>query len=71
MYAVLALFIGGGGVALCLLLGEINQLAWLSGLIGKLAFGGVLAAIVTPIGLRAMLSEPFRQDRPVLRSERL
>jgi hypothetical protein len=55
MYAVLALFIGGGGVALCLLLGEINQLAWLSGLIGKLAFGGVLAAIVTPIGLCSLL----------------
>ncbi|WP_263588012.1 hypothetical protein [Sphingopyxis sp. GC21] len=56
-YGVLALLIGSGSVITALLLGEYHEIDWLVGLTGKLAFGGMVAAIATPMGLRAL----FRQ----------
>lgn len=61
-YGLLSLLVGGGSVILALSLGKYNELNWLVGLTGKLAFGGLVATIVTPAGLRAL----FRQAEKVL-----
>jgi hypothetical protein len=54
-YAMLTLLIGAGGVAASLYLAGAQEFQWAPGLILKLCFGAVLAVIITPIGLRAML----------------
>lgn len=48
-----AAVIGGGALAAILSLGDVAALAWRDALILKLTFGAVIAAIVTPICLRA------------------
>jgi peptidoglycan/LPS O-acetylase OafA/YrhL len=55
MLAVAAVIIGAGVAALFLKASGSTELAWTSALLIKLAFGAAVAAVVTPIGLRAAL----------------
>jgi uncharacterized membrane protein len=46
----------GGSMMLLLLSSELETLKWSTALASKIVYGGLLAALVTPIGLRATLS---------------
>ena len=56
-YGTIALGLGAGTVAAGLHLSKLSEVSWLGGFFFKLAYGAILAAIVTPIGLRAVLRE--------------
>jgi hypothetical protein len=57
LYGVVALGLGAGAVAAGLYLLGLHEVNWLGGFVFKLAFGAIVAAIVTPLGLRALLRE--------------
>lgn len=54
--AVPAALAGGAAVAALLSLADVDGIAWAPALILKIAYGGLLGGIVTPIGLRAALA---------------
>lgn len=54
-FAFASLVLGGFIVAGGLYLSRIETIDWSVGLIGKVAFAGVVAAIITPAGLRRLL----------------
>lgn len=57
LYGSIALGLGAGAVSTGLLLLGLNEVNWFGGLIFKLAYGAIVAAIVTPVGLHAVLRE--------------
>lgn len=58
VYAVASLLLAAAPVALAILASGTTEISWLTGLAGKILFGGALAMIVTPVGLRAVLHDP-------------
>lgn len=56
-YGAVALGLGAGCVAAGLYLLGLNEVNWLGGFVFKLSFGAIVAAVVTPLGLRALLRE--------------
>jgi hypothetical protein len=54
--AVPAALAGGAGMAAVLGLAGVDAIAWAPALGFKIAYGGLLGSIVTPIGLRAALA---------------
>jgi hypothetical protein len=54
-FALASLILGGLLVAGALYLSRIETINWTLGLAGKIAFAGVVAAIITPAGLRTLL----------------
>ncbi len=55
--AVLALIVGGAIAFVLSLLTGNTALAWFPALVAKIVYGAILAAIVTPVGLRAALRQ--------------
>lgn len=55
LLAVLSMVVGAALVALVLRVAGVEQMAWPSALALKLVYGGLLALLVTPIGLKAAL----------------
>lgn len=63
LYGLLSVVVGSGGVALLLTVGHVNEIDWLAAFVAKAGFGALLAAIITPIGLHAVLREPMGRVR--------
>lgn len=63
IYGLLSVVVGSGGVALLLTAGHVNEIDWLAAFVVKAGFGALLAAIITPIGLHAVLREPMVRVR--------
>jgi hypothetical protein len=63
IYGLLSVVVGSGGVALLLTVGRVNEIDWLAAFVAKAGFGALLAAIITPIGLHAVLREPMGRVR--------
>lgn len=57
LYGSIALGLGAGAVSAGLFLSGLNEVNWLGGFVFKLAYGAIVAAIVTPMGLHAVLRE--------------
>lgn len=57
LYGTVALVLGAGTVTTGLHLFGLNDVNWLGSFAFKLAFGAVVAAIVTPVGLHAVFRE--------------
>lgn len=60
-FALASLILGGLLVAGALYLSRIETIDWTVGLAGKIAYAGILAAIITPAGLRNLLGIRARQ----------
>lgn len=61
--AVVTALVGTAVFALaCLLTARAQVESWTLALIVKIAFGAILALVVTPIGLRAALARPLRHS---------
>ncbi len=58
LVALLAVLFGAGIVILVLFAARVDTLGWKPALAFKLAYGGALAAVVTPPTLRAALYQP-------------
>lgn len=59
-FGAASLVLAAGPVALALLSSGLTELDWTAGLMGKILFSAVVAVIITPIGLRAILHERAR-----------
>ena len=57
LYGLVALGLGAGAVTAGLHLLGLTEINWLGGFVFKLAYGAVVAAIITPLGLHAVLRE--------------
>ena len=57
LYGVVALGVGAGAVSAGLYLLGLREVSWIGGFVFKLSFGAIVAAIITPLGLRALLRE--------------
>lgn len=57
LYGNIALGLGAGAISAALFLSGLNEVNWLGGFVFKLAYGAIVAAIVTPVGLHAVLRE--------------